>query len=407
MFTPLAAKRVVDLTHVLAGPYVTHVLRQLGADVIKIERPGTGDVMRAGQPGVSPPGFGAQFVGLNAGKRSLALDLKQARGQDILRRLVAQADVLVENLRPGELRRLKFDYETVSALNPRLVYCSISGWGQTGAFAQRAGYDQAIQAATGVMMMQGEPGEPPLKIGFPAIDIATGMNGACAVLAALLERERTGRGCRIDVAMADSALMLMIPATSNWTVGRLPSERFGNRSLASSPTSGVFETADGWLSVAANTPEQGRRALQIIGRPELQDDPRFALAGAKGGFFVVADLDGARAAFAAALRARSAGDWETAFNEAGIACAAIRSIDAYLDGAYRQTPGVLHGIARQPGYDRPVETLGAGFRVDAAAVGADAPAPALGGDSRSVLRELGLSDDDIVSLERDNVVQAA
>jgi len=407
MFTPLAGKRVVDLTHVLAGPYVTHILRQLGADVIKIERPGTGDVMRAGRPGQSPPGFGPQFVGLNAGKRSLALDLKDPRGQDILRRLVRGADVLVENLRPGELRRLKLDYGTLSALNPRLVYCSVSGWGQGGAFADRAGYDQAIQAATGVMMMQGEPGEPPQKVGFPAIDIATGMNGACSVLAALLERERTGKGCRIDVAMADSALMLMIGPTSTWTVGQIPAERFGNRSLASSPTSGVFPTADGWLSIAANTPEQGYRALEIIGQPELRHDPRFALAGNKGGFFIVADLDGARAAFADGLRGRTAEHWETAFNEAGIASARVRTIDEYLDGAYRRTPGLLHRIDAQPGYGRPVETLGAGFRVDGIAAGVAAPAPPLGADSRSVLHALGLSPDDIAALARDKVVQVA
>ncbi|HJQ59742.1 MAG TPA: CoA transferase [Vineibacter sp.] len=407
MFTPLAGKRVVDLTHVLAGPYVTHILRQLGAEVIKIERPGTGDVMRAGRPGESPPGFGPQFVGLNAGKRSLALDLKDARGQDILRRLVRDADALVENQRPGELKRLKFDYETLSALNPRLVYCSVSGWGQSGAFAGRAGYDQAIQAATGVMMMQGEPGTPPQKIGFPAIDIATGMNGACAVLAALLERERTGKGCRLDVAMADSALMAMIGPTSNWTVGGIPAERFGNRSLASSPTSGVFEAADGWLSIAANTPEQGHRALAIIGRPELRDDPRFALAGRKGGFFVVADLEAATVEFAAGLKSRPAEHWEAAFSEAGIAAAAVRTIDAYLDGPYRRTAGVLQRIAHQPGYDRPVETLGAGFRADGVAAGSDKPAPALGGDSRAILQELGLSRDEIMTLERDGVIQTA
>jgi crotonobetainyl-CoA:carnitine CoA-transferase CaiB-like acyl-CoA transferase len=288
----------------------------------------------------------------------------------------------------------------------RLVYCSVSGWGQSGAFADRAGYDQAIQAATGVMLMQGEPGEPPQKVGFPAVDIATGMNAACSVLAALLERERTGRGCRIDVAMADSALMLMIGATSTWTVGRIPAERFGNRSLASSPTSGVFPTAAGWLSVAANTPEQGWRALDSIGRPELKHDPRFAQAGNKGGFFIVADLDGARAAFADGLRKNTAEHWEAAFNDASIPSAAIRTLDEYLSGAYRSTPGVLHRIDAQPGYDRPVETLGAGFRVDGVAAGVAAPAPPLGSDSRAVLEALGLSADDFAALERDNVVQA-
>ena len=405
MFAPLAGKRVIDFTHVLAGPYVTHILRQLGAEVIKIERPGTGDVMRAGRPGQSPPGFGPQFVGLNAGKRSLALDIKDKSGQEILRRLIATADVLVENLRPGELRRLKFDYETLAATNPTLIYCSVSGWGQSGAYAGRAGYDQAIQAATGVMMMQGEPGEPPMKVGFPAIDIATGMNGACAVLSALLERERTGKGCRIDIAMADSALMLMIGPTSTWTVGRIPAERFGNRSLASSPTSGVFATADGWLSVAANTPEQGYRALEIIGQPALRHDPRFALAGSKGGFFIVADLEGARAAFAGGLRQGPAEQWETAFNAAGIASAKVRTIDGYLEEAYRQTPGILHRVDTQPGYDRTVETLGAGFRVNDTPAGVAAAAPSLGADSRTVLLELGLTPDEIERLERDQIIE--
>lgn len=405
MFTPLAGTRILDLTHVLAGPYITHVLRQLGADVIKIERPGSGDVMRTDRPSPAQPGFGPQFVGLNAGKRSLALDFKDPRGQDILRRLADRADALVENQRPGELQRLKFDYETLSASNPRLVYCSVSAWGQSGDFAGRTGYDQAIQAATGVMMMQGEEGQPPQKIGFPAVDIATGMNGACAVLSGLLERQRTGRGCRIDVAMADSALMLMIAPISNWTVGRIPSERFGNRSLALSPTSGVFETSDGYLSVAGNTTEQGLRALDTIGRSELRHDPRFALTEGKGGFFRVADLDGARSEFAAVLRQATSDHWEKTFNAAGIAASAIRTIDAYLDGPYRRTAGVLRRIDAQPGYDGPVETLGAGFRVDGVTAGADAPAPALGGDSHAVLLELGLTPDDIAALRRDKVVQ--
>jgi crotonobetainyl-CoA:carnitine CoA-transferase CaiB-like acyl-CoA transferase len=406
MFAPLTGIRVIDLTHVLAGPFVTHVLRQLGAEVIKIERPGTGDVMRAGRAGETPAGYGPQFVGLNAGKKSLALDLKDSRGRDIVRRLAAGADVVVENLRPGELARLGLDHAGLAPLNPRLIYCSVSGWGQEGALAGRAGYDQAIQAATGVMWMQGEPDTPPMKVGFPTVDIATGMNGAGAILAALLERQRTGKGCRLDVAMADTALMLMIPVASTWLVAGIAPERFGNRSLASSPTSGVFETAEGWLSVAANTYAQGLRALDAIGRPELKTDPRFAHVGRAGGFFTAADHDGALQEFATALKARAAEHWETALNAAGVAAAAIRSPDTYIEGVYRNMPGIHGRIAHQPGYDRPVETLGAGWRADGTVPHAATAAPALGEDSRSVLADLGLSADDIAALERDGVVQA-
>ncbi|MBX3500142.1 MAG: CoA transferase [Alphaproteobacteria bacterium] len=403
MFAPLQGVRVVDLTHVLAGPYVTHVLTQLGADVVKIERPGVGDVMRNGRPGQSPPGLAAGFVGMNHGKRSLTLDLKDARGQQVLTRLVERADVLVENQRPGELDRLGFGYATAATLNARLVYASISGWGQSGPIAGRTGYDQVIQAATGMMMMQGETGTPPLKTGFPAIDIATGMNGACAIMAALLERQRNGgKGCHIDIAMSDSALMLMFGPTSAWLVGGLPNERMGNRSLASSPTSGVFETGDGWISVAANTVEQGRKALDVVGRPELKSDPRFAPAR-QSGFFFVADLDGAEAEFVRALKAKDAEHWERAFNAAGIACAKVRSISEFLAGPYRFMPGIHRTIADQPGYDRPVEAPGAGFRVDGTVPAATRPASPLGGDSAAVLAELGFTAAEIEAMAKDGV----
>lgn len=404
MFAPLDGVRVVDLTHVYAGPYVTHVLTQLGADVVKIERPGVGDVIRAGRPGDSPPGFAAAFVGMNHGKRSLTLDLKDARGKDALARLIERADVLVENLRPGELDRIGFGHDAARTLNPRLIYASVSGWGQGGALASRAGYDQVIQASTGMMMMQGDPGTPPMKTGFPAIDIATGMNGACAILAALLERQRNGgKGCRIDIGMGDSALMLMIGATSGWLVGGLAHERMGNRALTSSPTSGVFETAAGSISVAANTLEQGHKALAVVGRPELKDDPRFAPVR-KGGFFLVADQDGAEREFATALKARDAEHWEVAFNGAGIACAKIRTISEFLAGPYRTTPGMHRTIADQPGYDRPVEAPGAGFRVDGAVPAATRPAPPLGGDSRAVLIELGFAASEIDTMAKDGVI---
>jgi crotonobetainyl-CoA:carnitine CoA-transferase CaiB-like acyl-CoA transferase len=403
MFAPLQGVQVVDLTHVYAGPYVTHVLAQLGADVVKIERPGVGDVIRAGLSGVSPPGFAAPFVGMNHGKRSLTLDLKEARGKDALTRLIERADVLVENLRPGELDRIGFGAEAARKMNPRLIYASVSGWGQSGPQSSRAGYNQVIQASTGMMMMQGDAGTPPMKIGFPAIDIATGMNGACAILAALLERQRTGTGSRIDIGMGDSALMLMIGNSSGWLVGGLPHERKGNRALTSSPTSGVFETGNGSISVAANTLEQGHKALDVVGRPELKADPRFAPMR-KGGFFHVADQDGAEREFAAALKTRDAEHWETAFNEVGIACAKIRTIDEFLAGPYRTMPGIHRTIADQLGYDRPVEALGAGFRVDGSVPAASRPAPALGGDSRAVLTELGFAPGEIDAMAKDRVI---
>jgi len=404
LFAPLKGIRVVDFTHVIAGPYTTHILCQLGADVVKIERPGAGDVMRASRPGKGPPGFNPQFVGFNHGKRSIAIDLKSEAGREVVRRLVREGDVLVENLRPGELDKIGLGAREMTALNPRLIYCSISGWGASGELAGRAGYDQVIQASIGMMMTQGDAGDPPMKVGFPLIDVATGMNAACALLAALHEQAATGRGRFIDVAMGDSGLMLNIGALANWMVGRQANERMGNRALTQSPTAGVFETAEGWISLAANTPDQGAKALEVMGRPELVADPRFKLAGPRGGFFVVSDPDGAKAEVVAALKSQSAEHWEAAFNAAGIACAKIRTVDEFVDGPYRRTAGLHRTIAAQPGYDGAVQAPGAGFRVDGETVGNDRPVGALGADGRSVLAELGYGEAEVAALAQSRAV---
>lgn len=405
---PLTGIRVLDFTHVLAGPYATHVLCQLGADVIKIERPGVGDVMRAAKPGGRmPPGFGAQFVALNAGKRSVAVDLKSEAGRDAVRRIAETVDVAVENLRPGELDKLGLGHEALSAINPNLIYCTISGWGLDGPLASRPGYDQIFQAALGMMMTVGERADdPPMKIGFPMIDIATGMNAATAILAALTQRDRDGgQGRRLDVAMSDSALHLMIGPVAKWMIGGERNERIGNKGLTGSPTAGVFPTAGGWLALAANTREHAERVLDLIGVPDWRTDPRFASVGVKGGFFNVAQPDAALAAVSAALLAKDAEHWERVFNEAGVAAGKARTVEEFLDGPYRTTAGTRRRIAPPYGLSEQIEILGAGFRVDGETPGTELPPPRLGQHTRMALDEIGMTAGEIDALVAAKAVQ--
>ncbi len=345
---PLEGYRVLDLTHVLAGPCATHHLRCLGAEVIKVEKPGTGDPMRAlgMQPefGGLPPGFRA----LNAGKKSVVVDLATAEGRAAVLDLARDCDIFVENFRPGVAKRLGIGPDAIRAERPDVIYCSISGWGQSGPNSGFGAYDHVIQAATGMMLLQGDAADSvPVKVGFPVIDIATGISAAEAILAAVIRRLRGDRGpITLDVSMVDSALALMSgPAAATLSAGEAP-RRAGNRGFVGSPGAETFAAAAGYISVAANTLGQFETLCRLIGRPELARPPHVPAGLAAGDFLANVANEDLRGQLAAAFAEKDAATLEEALNAAGVPAARVRDLGEFLEEVYPSTAGI--GIAGEP-----------------------------------------------------------
>jgi crotonobetainyl-CoA:carnitine CoA-transferase CaiB-like acyl-CoA transferase len=275
---PLHGIRVVDLTRVLAGPFCTMLLGDMGAEVIKIEEPRQGDETRAWPPFVD--GSSAYFLGVNRGKKSVALDLKTPAGRDVLTRLIKTADVLVENFRPGSLASLGFGYAEAAAINPRLVYCSISGYGQTGARSQRPGYDVVIQGETGLMDVTGFPDGEPTRVGVAVTDYLAGLYAIQGILLALIERQRSGQGQQIDLALFDSMLSVMhLPAGILHATGEDPG-RLGNDHPSIAPYE-TMRASDGSIIVAVANPRLWAQFCDALGRRDLRDDPRFQTNAAR------------------------------------------------------------------------------------------------------------------------------
>src|SRR6185503_3812544 len=273
----LAGTRVLDMTNVLAGPFCCYQLALLGAEVIKVEVPGSGDLARqlGADPELNRRGMGASFLAQNAGKRSITLNLKHDKAREAFNRLVATADVVVENFRPGVMDRLGLGYDALKAIKPGLIYCAISGFGQGGPLRAYPAYDQIIQGLSGVMSVTGDAQSAPLRAGFPVADTMGGITAAYAIAAALFRRERTGEGEFIDVSMLESSLVAMAWVVSNWLIAGVRPEALGNENMTASP-SGTFRTGDGLLNIAANQQQQFETLCRLIGRPELAADPRFA-----------------------------------------------------------------------------------------------------------------------------------
>jgi len=272
----LSGIRVLDLTNVLSGPFATLHLALLGAEVIKIENPKDGDLARklGCVPKYNAMLMGTSFLAQNANKKSLTLNLKTEEGKDIFRKLAAASDVVVENFRPDVMERLGLSSEVLLALNPRLVYCGISGFGQTGPDALKPAYDQIIQGLSGEMAINGDERLNPLRAGFPVCDTVGGLNAAFAIMAALFWRERTGKGQTIDVALLDSIMPLMGWVVANLMIGKQQPVMMGNDNFTAAP-SGVFATRDGYVNIAANKQEQWEAVADVLGLPELKTDLRF------------------------------------------------------------------------------------------------------------------------------------
>lgn len=391
MTSPLSGVRVLDLTNVLAGPFCCHQLAHLGAEVIRVERPGAGDLARqlGNEPELSAKNMGAAFLAQNAGKSSVTVNMKTEAGKDVLRRLVKGADVLVENFRPGVMDRLGLGYEALKKIRPELIYCAISGYGQTGGWKHRPAYDQIIQGASGLMSVTGDAQSAPLRVGYPVADTIGGLTAAFAVSAALNAKPR---GAFLDISMLELVIATMGWAVSNWLISGETPQPHGNENVTSSP-SGAFATGEGLLNIAANKTEQWEMLAKHIGVEELIADPRFRTRD---------DRKKNRAALKplleAALSRKSAADWTDELNAIGVPAGEVLSIPKILESAQIRDRGMIARFDDIPEVGRPVELLRTGVRINGEPAKVESPPPALGADTDRVLGELGFSEDEITAL---------
>jgi crotonobetainyl-CoA:carnitine CoA-transferase CaiB-like acyl-CoA transferase len=371
MSQPLAGIRVADFSHVMAGPYASHLLRLMGAEVIKIE-PKSGDAFRSYGADRRYDGMSPAFIAANAGKKSIALDLKDAAERAIARAIVARSDVLLENFRPGVIDRLGLGYEAVRALNPGIVYCSVSGYGQEGPQRDWPAIDNIVQATSGMMMLSGDEGDPPVRVGFPIVDTLTGQTAAIAILGALVRRlAGGGEGSRIDVSMLDASLAFMTSALTPFLVTGTPLPRMGNTGYSGLPTASTFTARDGrQISLGVVQPGQFAALARHVGREDWLSDPRFATPDARRVHF-----DAMQAQIAEVVATRDAAEWETGMSAEGIPCGMIRRVEeaAALSGEGALLPLVVPELA---GGDA-VSIPGAGFRMDRDGPGTDVRPPRL------------------------------
>ncbi|CAM5184159.1 Crotonobetainyl-CoA:carnitine CoA-transferase CaiB-like acyl-CoA transferase OS=Castellaniella defragrans OX=75697 GN=HNR28_003406 PE=3 SV=1 [Castellaniella defragrans] len=397
----LSGIRVLDLTNVLAGPFTGYQLALLGADVIKVEMPSGGDLARqlGADALLNGHKMGASFLAQNSGKRSVSLNLKKESGRDIFMRLLRDADVVLENFRPGVMDRLGLGYSALSDEKPGLVYCAISGYGQTGPLSSAPAYDQIIQGSSGLMSITGDAQSAPLRVGFPVCDTIGGVTAAFAIASALVKRERTGEGSFIDVSMLDSTIVAMGWIVSNHLIAGQPPVPMGNDNFTASP-SGTFRTGGGLLNVAANKQEQFESLCRVLGAPDLVGDVRFR------------DRE-SRKRYRAELKAElerlfdpcDAEYWEARLNEAGVPAGRVLTVEQALQQAQIKHRELLMSLPFRSGDGREEITVArSGFRVNGKPTQVAGAPPALGEHNMEILLGAGYTAQQIEQWSKDGTL---
>jgi crotonobetainyl-CoA:carnitine CoA-transferase CaiB-like acyl-CoA transferase len=385
--------RVIDLTQAMAAPFCSMNLADMGADVIKVEPP-TGEDMRRGSASLN--GHSGTFLTINRGKRGITVDLKQPAGVEIIHRLVRTADVFVQNYRPGAAKRLGVDYETLAPINPRLIYCSISGFGSTGPYATRGGYDLIAQGMSGIISVTGDEDGPPAKAGLPVSDLAAGLFGAYGVLCALEHRERTGQGQFVDTSLLEAALALTVwEATEYWVTGRAPGP-LGSAHRLAAPYQ-ALRASDGWFTVGANNDRLFEAFCRAIERPDLAADARFT-----GNRDRMRHRDALIAEIERTAAKEARVHWLARLDQAGVPAGPINT--------YPEALADPHALARDMVVDLvhpgagPIKALGVPVKLSDTPGAVDRPAPLLGQDNTEVLTELGYSEAEQRTLKDDGVI---
>jgi crotonobetainyl-CoA:carnitine CoA-transferase CaiB-like acyl-CoA transferase len=395
MTRPFEGIRIIDATHVLAGPFAAYQLAVLGADVIKVEHPDDPDQTR--DSGTDRPlnrgGMGTSYLTQGSNKRAITLDLKSEAGRAVLKRLVARADVMVENFRPGAFAALGLGYEAMSEINPRLIYCSISAFGQEGPRGNQTAYDHVIQATSGLMATTGTEDVNPIKFGSPAVDYATGTMGAFALASALFQRERTGRGQRIDLAMLDVAMILMSSHLTGYLRNGAEPKPSGNRHLHA--TNSCYAAKDGLVMLGASNLRQQRRLWQALDRPEMVKRDNEAREQ---------DREREAAALTEILETRTADEWEAFFQARHVPAARVRSLAETVRDPQFATRGVTHHHASAPGVEGGFDVPLAAFKFAHGGPSIERPPPEHGADTDGVLAEHGYDADQIAALRKAGVI---
>ena len=394
---PLKGKRVLDLTNVLAGPFCTYQLANLGAEVIKLETPIKGDLARnlGANPELNSKGMGISFLAQNSGKKSITLNLKSKKGKSIFRKLVRECDALVENFRPGVMDRLGLDYKKLKQDNPKLIYCAITGFGQDGPLAQNPAYDQIVQGLSGVMTITGDSENNPFRVGYPISDTIGGLTAAMAVSAALNNPEG---GSFIDISMLEATLVTMGWVVSNYLIGGVIPKAQGNENFTSAP-SGSFQAKDGILNIAANKDEQWELLARHLGREDLIVNPDFSNREKrkKNRFRLKAELE-------TVLTTRPAEKWIEELNQKSVPAGPVLTIPEILNHPQITKRGLLENLENIPGLEKNIDVLKTAALFDGKHLTVAGNPPLLGEDNNKIYNSLGLNDAAINKLKEEGVI---